>query len=244
MKFSVQLYTLRDEIQNADGLLAIFPKLRQLGFEGVELCGYHGMDPITIKTALDNAGLVATGCHTSINNFYPDKIDETIAFHKALGMSYIGVGGAGHGTVEEATKTSLIFEWANKYGAAHGMKFFYHTHSSEFRPYEEGGELCPIDILMKGAYIEVDTLWSYTAGIDTRAFLLAHKDRVPFVHIKDGIAATHSPCALGEGENDLITVINTVKEMGHEWIVLENDSPRPTPLEDVARSIKFLKEHA
>lgn len=241
MKYSVQLYSLRDDIKNAEGLLAILPKLRQLGFEGVEFAGYYGLDPVTLKGALDNAGLVATGCHTGMNSFLPDTIDETIAFHKALGMNMIGVGGGPHGTPAEAERTSLIFAWANKYGAAHGMKFFYHTHSSEFNVFEDGTR--PIETLLKGAYVEIDTFWSFVAGINTREFLLANKERIPFLHIKDGSLETHIPKALGEGDNDLPMVLQTAKDMGHEWIVLENDDPVPTGLEDVARSMKYLRAH-
>ncbi|MBE5818780.1 MAG: sugar phosphate isomerase/epimerase [Clostridiales bacterium] len=240
MKFSVQLYSLRDDIKDANGLLAILPKLKEIGFDGVEFAGYYGLDAKTLKKALDDAGLVATGTHTGCSAFLPSTIDDTIAFHKELGMEYIGVGGGAHGTDADAEKTALIFEWANKYGADKGVKFYYHTHSSEFNTLESGR--VAIDVLMKGAYMEIDTFWSFVAGIDTKKFLLENKDRIVYLHIKDGIG--HSPCALGEGENDLISVIEAAKEMGHEWLVLENDDPKPTGLEDVARSMKFLKEHA
>lgn len=242
MKFSVQLYSLRDDIKDANGLLAILPKLKEIGFDGVEFAGYYGLDAKTIKKALDDAGLVATGTHVGCSSFLPQNIDETIAFHKELGMEYIGVGGGPHGNDAEADKTALIFAWANKYGAEKGVKFYYHTHSSEFNTLESGRQA--IDVLMSGAYMEIDTFWSFVAGIDTRKFLLDNKDKIVYLHIKDGNKKTHHPCALGEGDNDLITVIETAKEMGHEWLVLENDDPTPTGLEDVARSMKFLKEHA
>ncbi len=239
MKFSVQLYTLRDDIKDADGLLAIFPKLKALGFDGVEFAGYYGLDAKTIKKALDDAGLVATGTHVGVSSFLPENIDATIAFHKELGMEYIGVGGGAHGTDADAEKTAFIFKWANKYGEDKGIKFYYHTHSSEFNTLESGR--VSIDVLMDGCYMEIDTFWSFAAGIDTRKFLLENKDKVVYLHIKDGV--DHSPCALGEGKNDLEMVIATAKDMGHEWLVLENDNPKPTGLEDVARSMKYLKEH-
>ena len=240
MKFSVQLYTLRDEIKNAEGLLNIFPKLKALGFDGVEFAGYYGLDAKTIKKALDDNGLVATGTHTGTSSFLPENIDATIEFHKELGMNLIGVGGAAHGTDAEAERTSLIFEWANKYGESKGVKFFYHTHDGEFKTLESGR--VAIDVLKKGAYLEIDTFWSYVAGIDTYKFCMDNQDRMEHLHIKDGIG--RSPCALGEGDNDLEMVIKLAKDLGLEWLVLENDNPQPTPLDDVGRSIKYLKEHA
>ena len=45
MKYSVQLYTLRDDIKDAAGLFRILPEVRKIGFEGVEFAGYYGLDP-------------------------------------------------------------------------------------------------------------------------------------------------------------------------------------------------------
>ena len=251
MKFSVQLYSLRDAIKDADGLLAILPKLKEIGFDGVEFCGYYGLDAKTIKKALDDAGLVATSCHTGENCFKPDTIAETIAYHKELGMDLIGVGGGGHGNDKDAEQTAATFAWANKYSEENncGVKFFYHTHNGEFKTLESGR--VSIDVLKTGCYLEIDTFWSYVAGIDTYKFCMENKDRIVALHIKDGTLRTHhdgrvdgDPCALGEGTNDLKMVVKLTKDMGLEWLVLENDNPRPTPLEDMARSMKWLKENA
>ena len=49
------------------------------------------------------------------------------------------------------------------------------------------------------------------------------------------------PKALGEGNNDLATVVKAAKDIGIEWLVVENDDPVPTGFEDIARSIKYIK---
>ena len=72
-------------------------------------------------------------------------------------------------------------------------------------------------------------------------YLKAHKDKIILVHIKDGI--DHKPMALGEGENDLQKVVDGVNAIGLEWVILENDEPVPTGLEDITRSFKWLKEN-
>ena len=45
-------------------------------------------------------------------------------------------------------------------------------------------------------------------------------------------------------DSHMLAIVKLAKEMGLEWLVLENDDPKPTPLEDMARSMKWLKENA
>ena len=44
-------------------------------------------------------------------------------------------------------------------------------------------------------------------------------------------------------ENDLLDVVKGVKAIGLDWVILENDDPVPTGLEDITRSYKWLKEN-
>lgn len=239
MKYSVQMYSLRNEIHNKEDLRFHLYELRKMGFEGVEFAGYYGLDPVTLKGLCDEAGLIITGTHYNMKGFMPDTIDETIAYHKALGLKTIGTGGGPHKTDADADRTALIFEWANKYGADKGVQFYYHTHYTEFEKLESGR--LPIDVIKAGALLQIDTYWSFYAGIDTRKFCLDNKDRIISLHIKDGNNGV--PCALGEGQCDVAAMIETGKDLGFKWLVLENDDPVPTGLEDVCRSMNWLKAH-
>ena len=62
------------------------------------------------------------------------------------------------------------------------------------------------------------------------------------IHIKDGIDG--SPKALGEGQNDLKAIVKATKEIGLEWLILENDNPSPDGLSDITRSMNWLKANA
>ena len=55
MKIAVQLYSLRDIIKGSgEELLAILPKIKALGYDGVEFAGYFGVDAATLRAALDS----------------------------------------------------------------------------------------------------------------------------------------------------------------------------------------------
>ena len=69
-------------------------------------------------------------------------------------------------------------------------------------------------------------------------YMTENADRIVHIHLKDGI--DHTPKALGEGDADLATVIKAAKKIGLKWVILENDNPTPTGLEDAARSMEYM----
>lgn len=237
MKLAVQLYTLREDYSNGKEFLEILEKVKEIGFDGVEFAGYAGLEPEVIKAKLDELGLVAVGCHMRIENYEDEKLEESIKLGKALGMKYMGVGGADHSTKEEVDKLVDVFSKANERGKDEGIKFYYHNHTEEFEN-EIDGKLI-MDRIAEGAYLEIDTYWSYCGGADNYKYITEHKDDIILLHVKDGI--DRHPMALGEGDNDLLSVFKAAKDSGMEWLVLENDDPKPNGIDDITRSMAYFK---
>lgn len=237
MKLAVQLYTLREDYSNGEEFLEILEKVKEIGFDGVEFAGYAGLEPEVIKAKLDELGLVAVGCHMRIENYEGEKLEESIKLGKALGMKYMGVGGADHSTKEEVDKLVDVFSKANERGKDEGIKFYYHNHTEEFEN-EIDGKLI-MDRIAEGAYLEIDTYWSYCGGADNYKYITEHKDDIILLHVKDGI--DRHPMALGEGDNDLLSVFKAAEATGIEWLILENDAPKPNGIDDITRSMAYFK---
>ena len=238
MKIAVQVYSVRDHINDSETLLKALEEIKKIGYDGVEFAGYFNTDAAVIKAKLDEVGLVAVGGHIGLDDFKEDKLAETIEFQNALGVKAVGVGGAPHSTMEEAVNTGDVLGAAEKYAMEkYGMKVYYHNHCEEFKPLENG--LYPIDIIGDRCSLEIDTYWSFHAGMDNYKLLTEKKDKIVHLHVKDGIDG--KPKALGEGNCDIPTVVRAAKDIGMEWLIVENDDPVPTGLEDIARSIKYLK---
>ena len=237
MKLAVQLYSLRHDYTDGEGFLKILEKVKELGFEGVEFAGFAGVEPEVIKAKLDELGLTAVGCHMGIENFTEDKIEETLRIAKTLGMKYVGTGGAPHTTEEDVKILNDVYGYANEKGAEEGIKFYYHNHCEEFEIMF--GDRCCMDVIADKAYLEVDTYWSFCGGADNYKYITENKDKIVLLHIKDGI--DRKPTALGEGQNDLLTVFKAAKDIDIEWLVLENDDPVPTGIEDITRSMAYFK---
>ena len=236
MNFSVQLYGLRDMVKDRAEFPALFPKLKELGFDGVELWGVPE-DPAALRRALDGAGLAATGAHFGLDDLRPERLPQTIAVCKTLGMPMMGIGGADHGTPERLEESCAVLKVAYDAAKADGITVYYHNHESEFEPYPDG--TLAIDRFMAACALQLDSYWSFAAGIDNFAFLLEHKERICAVHIKDGVGEKTK--ALGEGDCDLASVVRAAKAIGLDWLVLENDDPAPDGLSDAARSMVWLR---
>lgn len=234
MKIAVQLYSVRDCIHNAEDFFKVLEEIKAMGYEGVEFAGFHGVDAASLKAKLDELGLVPVGAHMGIEDYLPEKIEETVAYHKTLGTLYSGVGGAAHDTVEEC-------EYAAKalaYGAEKlGIPTYYHNHTEEFTPLENGK--IGMEIFAEHTKLEVDTYWSHCAGMDNYKYITENKDDICLLHVKDGL--NRKPLSLGDGDCDVAAVVKAAKDAGIEWLVVENDDPVPNGIEDVKRSINYLK---
>ena len=240
MKFAVQLYSVRDHVENGNDMLEILGKVKEIGFDGVEFAGYFGFDAEALRARCEELGLEVVGSHLGLDDYKPENLEKTLAYGKALGAKYLGVGGAPHSTYEEAKNTGDVLSAAGVKAREMGMDTYYHNHTEEFTDLKDGKNAMDI-VSEDGCKLEVDTYWSFCAGIDNSKYLPENKDKIVLIHIKDGVE--HKPMALGEGENDLSKVLEGVKAIGLEWVVLENDDPVPTGLEDITRSYKWLQEN-
>ncbi len=240
MKFAVQLYSVRDHIKNGEDMLRILEEVKNIGFDGVEFAGYFDLSADVLGARCRELGLEVVGSHLGLDDFLPEKADATIAYGKALGAKYLGVGGAPHSTYEESRHTGDVLSAAGVKARQMGMDTYYHNHTEEFEKLKDGKNAMDI-ISENGCKLEVDTYWSFCAGVNNTEYLKENKDKIILVHIKDGI--NRKPMALGEGECDLKNVVEGVNAIGLDWVILENDEPVPTGLEDITRSYKWLKNN-
>ncbi len=242
MKLAVQLYSLRHHIENGENFLDILKKVKELGFDGVEFAGFHGYTAEELKKALDEIGLVAVGAHMGLNDFKEENLEETIRVGKVLGAKTLGIGGADTETETSLNEVIEIMGKADKIAAEEGIKVYFHNHTQEFKePLFNTVPGTIFERLAAACHMQIDTYWSFHAGKDNYKLISEYKDVIAHLHIKDGIDG--HPMALGEGNNDLATVVKAAKDNGIEWLILENDDPTPDGISDITRSMKWLKDN-
>lgn len=240
MKLAVQLYSLRHHMENGENFIDILRKVKALGFDGVEFAGFHGYTPEELKSALDEIGLVAVGAHMGLHDFKAENLAETIRAGKVLGAKTLGIGGADTETETSLNEVIEIMGGADKIASEEGINVYFHNHTQEFsEPLYNTVPGTIFERLAAACHMQIDTYWSFHAGKDNYKLISEYKDRIVHLHIKDGLDG--HPMALGEGNNDLATVVKAAKDNGIEWLILENDDPVPDGLSDITRSMDWLK---
>ena len=63
-KLAVQLYTLREACQ--EDFLGVLEQLKDMGWAGVQLAGYHGYDPEELAAKIGELGMKTAGMHVSL----------------------------------------------------------------------------------------------------------------------------------------------------------------------------------
>lgn len=240
MKLAVQLYSLRHHMENGENFLDVLKKVKELGFHGVEFAGFHGYTAEELKKTLDELGLVAVGAHMGLQDFKEENLAETLRIGKELGAKTLGIGGADTKTETSLNEVIEIMGNADKEASEQGMCVYFHNHTEEFKePLFNTVPGTVFERLASACHMQIDTYWSFHAGKENYSLISEYKDRIPHLHIKDGLNG--HPMALGEGNNDLATVVKAAKDNGIEWLILENDDPVPDGISDITRSMAWLK---
>ena len=236
---AIQLYTLREEA--GKDFIDTLEKVAQIGYEGVEFAGFFDTPAEVLKAHLDRLGLKAVGSHTPLEAL-TTNLDEVIAYNQVIGNKYIVCPWSDVKDMETLTHLVDQLKGVAEVLWQHGMELLYHNHDHEFVKVEDAYILDRLYDALEGKLkAEIDTFWVFRAGVDVPNYLIEHKELIRMVHLKDG--TKDKLAALGEGEAPLSDIVRTVKEIGLEWLIVENDAPYPNGLEDATRSLKYLKDH-
>jgi sugar phosphate isomerase/epimerase len=248
----VQLYSVRAQMKNdfAGALTAV----HNMGVTDVEAADLFGKAAADFRAELDKQGLKATGAHFQWPRFNTD-IDGVIRDAKTLGCEYVTMPWIPHKgtfTIEQAQSAADKFnEWGKKCADA-GLKFTYHPHGYEFRPYENG---MLFDVMLARTdprYVnyELDIFWAYDGGADPVALMRKYPDRFPLMHLKDMRKGVKTPnysahedvesdVALGVGQMDIPAILAEAEKIGVKHYYIEDESSKS--LEQIPQSITYVR---
>lgn len=242
MKIALQLYTLREECEK--DFFGTLAKVAKLGFQGVEFAGFFGYSAIQVKEQLDQLGLVAMGSHTDIELLKND-LSAVIEFNKVINNPYIICPMSKWENRKGLIQIAELLSKASQIIREAGMTLLYHNHAHELETIE--GQY-GLDILFDlteeaGVGIELDTHWLERVEVDSVEYMKKYGNRIKLVHLKDlqVVDGLKTYAALGEGIMDLKSIIETAKNIGLEWVTVENDTPLPNGFDNITVSINYLK---
>ena len=268
LPIALQLYTVRGDMeQDFKGTLQ---KVKALGYDGVEFAGLFNNAPADINAMCKEIGLVPISAHVPLAEMLAD-VDKVIADYKAIGCEYIVVPYVTEERRPGGDKFYQMVDEIRAIGEkckAAGLTLLYHNHDFEFKKLESGEygldylyANVPADLLQT----ELDQCWVKYSGLDPVEYLKKYTGRAPVVHLKDfhiegkqegdpyaliGLNENETKKSsafefrpLGNGVQDIPSIIAAAKEAGSKWLVVEQDQPSmgKTPIECAATSMEYLK---
>jgi sugar phosphate isomerase/epimerase len=243
MNYSIQLYTLRDAVQ--EDLPGTMRRVAEIGFTQVEPYNFVATAK-ELGVALKENGLTAPSGHAPLLSQDQDEIFKAA---KELGISTVidPMVAAEHWQSAEAIQaTAAKLNTAAQKGAKYGIRVGYHNHQWELESSIEGRTALEhfADLLDPDVVLEVDTYWVAVGGQDPVDLLTRLGDRVKLIHIKDGPLNTDTKAQqpAGQGNVPVLDVIAAAKSL--EVGVVEFDDYEGDIFEGIAESLAFLRNNA
>ena len=236
MEYGVQLYSVRD-ITNTD-LRGALATVAWQGYAFVEFAGFFGAGAAEVAEWLRENNLKISGTHTGFKEL-SENLDQTIAFHQAIGNPRIIVP---YAELDSQAKIDEFVECMNKLAPqleSAGIRLGYHNHAHEFKVNRDGSVAFEQLLYRTALDLEIDTFWAYAAGVDPVLTLERLKDRVPVIHIKDGFANGEG-MPLGRGTAPVKAVYEKALALGIPMVV-ESETLDPSGPDETRVCIEYLK---
>lgn len=246
-KIALQLYTIRDHLKTADDVARSFARVREIGYEHVQLSGLGAMPTAQIKELAVAAGLGICATHEDGREIVeePRKVADRLS---ELGCRFTAYPFPHQPleTLDQVFKLADDLSRAGEVLRSRGQLLTYHNHAIEFR--KLGGKAI-LDWLYERSdplmvHGEIDTYWVQAGGGDPAGYCARLSGRLPLLHLKDyAINAENEPvmAALGEGNLNFPTILREADAAGCEWYIVEQDRGFTDAFESIAVSLRYLR---
>lgn len=243
-----QMYGLRKEIEKDP--YTCFKKVKEIGFDAIQLDGMRGQDPKVIHDAIEKAGLRVSSMHIKHDRFINDVdgiIEEGKLFNsKEVYLKYI----EDEFQVEygyKFTKYALI-KAAKKLIEA-GFHVGLHSPEYDFNTLVDGEKVMDY-ICHEEAGIcihpEPDTYWLSVAQVDPVIFMKQYPNRIMTIHMKDIDTSKdlmdmkENLVECGKGDVDYASIIRWGEANGVQAYAVEQDYSKGDMYESMKESFTYL----
>jgi sugar phosphate isomerase/epimerase len=238
---SVQLYSLREEA--ATDFPGVIARLGAAGFVGVELAGFHGLDPADFARMATEAGLVVSSGH--LGDVTPDALNRALDDLQTVGCATAVLAFLPpevFATADAIGRSADALNTAHGIAKSRGVALGYHNHFWEFQQRIDDSTAWAVflDQVDQEVFVELDTYWSAVGGADPVAVIDALCDRLRLLHVKDGPAddPKNPMVAVGSGSMDIAAILRSAS--GAQWHIVELDRCATDMFTAVEDSYRFL----
>ena len=255
-KLGVQLYTIRDYMQDPEFADLAFKRLAELGYTEAHTAG-NAFDAKLFGELLAKHDISIIGTHYDFKKILENP-EETMEIHRMWGTTNVGIGGmpsAARKDLDELKKFIHDFNTAAETYAKHGFRMTYHNHNFEFVRID--GYKTIMDLLYEGldpvtTSFVLDTCWVAAGGGDVIDWMEKLEGRLDILHLKDMHLKREKDTKyyvpaiteVGNGSVAWDRVMATAEKIGVKHYVVEQDTNwQGTPFNSLKMSADFLAKY-
>lgn len=230
MRIGAQLYSVRDQCSDEEGIEKTFQEMKSIGYASVQISGFS-YEAEKIREYAEKYGLTIGLTHTSLSEILHDT-EAVIKNHRTMKAPMVGIGfPTGYCENNVIDTKRLIRDLTPAVSAikAAGLRFGYHNHNVEF---VDAGGYCAMDVLIEETDWDfiLDVGWAHVAKKDNAALIQKLTGRIPYVHLKD--FALHADggktwweiVPIGFGEVPFDSIFPALEGAGKKIAYVEQDS--------------------
>jgi len=243
---AAQGYTVREFAKTPADIARTCARLRQIGYEALQVSAFGPIAPEELAKILRNEGLTCCATHTSFERMVtePERVAEE---HRIIRCQHAAPGALPPAFRQDGAAGYLRFAHAASAVATKlatlGLTLSYHNHDFEF---EKFGGKTGLELIYDNApnlCAELDTFWVQTGGGDPIAWLRRLKGRTPLLHLKDMVYHKDRMvmAEIGEGNLDWRGIVAAAQASGTQWFIVEQDVCQRDPFESLTISLRYLQ---
>ncbi|MEZ0536485.1 sugar phosphate isomerase/epimerase family protein [Caldicellulosiruptoraceae bacterium PP1] len=245
-KIAAQLYTVRNFARTENEVYETLKKIKEIGFNAVQISGIAKVEPKKLKNFLDEFALEVCATHISFD-VLKNNINDVINEHHILECKHIAVPSMPN---EYKNKEDYLkfAEELNKLGkilSENSITLSYHNHSFELEKFDgiTGLEIIYDNTDPQFVKAEIDTFWIQHGGASVSMWLKKLIDRMDIIHLKDMAIKNGKQVMseIGNGNLNWEEILSICKQANIEWYIIEQDDDFVDPFESLKISLNYLK---
>ncbi len=247
LQIGAQLFTVRDFMQTPEAVRETFRKIRETGFDTVQVSGIGPIQPEQLRDYAQENQLHICLTHIPYERLDQD-LDRVIAEHKVYGCEIIGLGAMPsefRGSQEGFEQFILWAKRVTQKVREAGLDFSYHHHRFEFERFANGR--LGIDMLIEEVpemLLTLDTYWVQAGGANPVDYIQKTAGRVHVLHLKDMriVQDEQQFAEIGEGNIDFSAVFAAAEKCGTRIAVIEQDQCYGrSPFDSLQHSLRYIQ---
>lgn len=252
----IQLYSVRDLLQDPNDLEQVLKQLGDMGYTSVEAANYgdgkfYGKTPQEFKQLVEAAGMTVLSSHTTraltdeelASGNFDEAMkwwDQCIADHKAAGMKYIVTPWMSvPKTVKDLQTYCDYFNEIGKRCKEAGLQYGYHNHNHEFQKVEDKEVMYDYMLAHTNpeyVFFQMDVYWVVRGQSSPVDYFNQYPGRFKMLHIKDHREIGQS------GMVGYDAIFRNTDKAGVQDIVAEIEKYSMPVMESVQQSLDYLLE--